>query len=235
MRGSGLLCLGRTPTGVSSSRCSPVSRGCGYSRLLPRRGWGPGPCAPSGSPATCWSGPPQRSGSITDEDLAVLAGRRHAQGHPEAGSALYRNLILPEMGRSGPWRRTVSGGSPSPPSRSWGAPIPVSGRAMRRLRRPSGRPRRPHHRWRGTLPGDDRRRRDARPDTVWPCPLTDPRAGLVRGRRLGADVGISGGSERPTVVGIGAVDAYRRSGLETCLRCAKTSPASLHSPLPMLI
>jgi hypothetical protein len=29
----------------------------------------------------------------------VFAGRRHAQGHPEAGSALYRNLILPEMGR----------------------------------------------------------------------------------------------------------------------------------------
>ncbi|HEY6685272.1 MAG TPA: hypothetical protein VI094_03585 [Propionibacteriaceae bacterium] len=37
--------------------------------------------------------------SITDEDLAVFAGRLHAQGHPEAGSALYRNLIPPEMGR----------------------------------------------------------------------------------------------------------------------------------------
>jgi pimeloyl-ACP methyl ester carboxylesterase len=37
--------------------------------------------------------------SITDEDLAVFTGRLHAQGHPEAGSALYRNLILPEMGR----------------------------------------------------------------------------------------------------------------------------------------
>lgn len=37
--------------------------------------------------------------SITDKDLAVFIGRLHAQGHPEAGSALYRNLILPEMGR----------------------------------------------------------------------------------------------------------------------------------------
>ena len=37
--------------------------------------------------------------SITDEDLAVFTGRLRAQGHPEAGSALYRNLILPEMGR----------------------------------------------------------------------------------------------------------------------------------------
>ena len=37
--------------------------------------------------------------SITEKDLAVFAGRLHAQGHPEAGSALYRNLILPEMGR----------------------------------------------------------------------------------------------------------------------------------------
>ena len=37
--------------------------------------------------------------SITDEDLAVFTGRLHAPGHPEAGSALYRNLILPEMGR----------------------------------------------------------------------------------------------------------------------------------------
>jgi pimeloyl-ACP methyl ester carboxylesterase len=37
--------------------------------------------------------------SITDEDLAAFTGRLHAQGHPEAGSALYRNLILPEMGR----------------------------------------------------------------------------------------------------------------------------------------
>jgi pimeloyl-ACP methyl ester carboxylesterase len=37
--------------------------------------------------------------SITDEDLAVFTGRLHTQGHPEAGSTLYRNLVLPEMGR----------------------------------------------------------------------------------------------------------------------------------------
>jgi pimeloyl-ACP methyl ester carboxylesterase len=37
--------------------------------------------------------------SITDEDLAVFTGRLHAPGHPEAGSALYRNLMLPEMVR----------------------------------------------------------------------------------------------------------------------------------------
>jgi pimeloyl-ACP methyl ester carboxylesterase len=37
--------------------------------------------------------------SITDDDLAVFTGRLHAYGHPEAGSALYRSLILPEMGR----------------------------------------------------------------------------------------------------------------------------------------
>jgi len=40
-----------------------------------------------------------RPDSIPDEDLAVFTGRLHAQGHPEAGSALYRNLILPEMRR----------------------------------------------------------------------------------------------------------------------------------------
>ena len=45
--------------------------------------------------------------SITDEDLAVFTERLHAPGHPEAGSALYRNLILPEMGRlaSGAYRK----------------------------------------------------------------------------------------------------------------------------------
>ena len=46
--------------------------------------------------------------SMTDEDLAIFTGRLHAQGHPEAGSALYRNLILPEMGRflaSGAYRK----------------------------------------------------------------------------------------------------------------------------------
>jgi pimeloyl-ACP methyl ester carboxylesterase len=30
---------------------------------------------------------------------SALTTRVHAPGHPEAGSALYRNLILPEMGR----------------------------------------------------------------------------------------------------------------------------------------
>ncbi len=45
--------------------------------------------------------------SITDEDLAIFITRVHAPGHPEAGSALYRNLILPEMGRfsSGAYRK----------------------------------------------------------------------------------------------------------------------------------
>ena len=37
--------------------------------------------------------------SITEEDLAVFTTRLHERGHPEAGSALYRKLILPEMGR----------------------------------------------------------------------------------------------------------------------------------------
>ena len=47
------------------------------------------------------------AGSITDDDLAIFTGRVHAPGHPEAGSALYRNLILPEMGRfsAGVYRR----------------------------------------------------------------------------------------------------------------------------------
>ena len=46
-------------------------------------------------------------GSISDEDLATFIGRLHAPGHPEAGSALYRSLILPEMGRfaSGAYRK----------------------------------------------------------------------------------------------------------------------------------
>ena len=46
--------------------------------------------------------------AITDEDMAVFIGRLQAEGHPEAGSALYRNLILPEMGRflaSGSYRK----------------------------------------------------------------------------------------------------------------------------------
>lgn len=46
--------------------------------------------------------------SITEDDLAVFTGRLHAQGHPEAGSALYRKLILTEMGRfiaSGRYRK----------------------------------------------------------------------------------------------------------------------------------
>lgn len=37
--------------------------------------------------------------SITGDDLAVFTTRLHEQGRPEAGSALYRTLILPEMGR----------------------------------------------------------------------------------------------------------------------------------------
>ena len=45
------------------------------------------------------SGPTATAESITDEDLAVFSTRLHQQGRPEAGSALYRNLILPEMGR----------------------------------------------------------------------------------------------------------------------------------------
>ena len=46
--------------------------------------------------------------SITDEDRAIFTTRLHAQGHPEAGSALYRKLILPEMRRflaSGAYRK----------------------------------------------------------------------------------------------------------------------------------
>ena len=37
--------------------------------------------------------------SIPDDDLAIFTTRLHAPGHPEAGSALYRRSILPEMGR----------------------------------------------------------------------------------------------------------------------------------------
>ncbi len=40
-----------------------------------------------------------RADSITDDDLAVFTTRLHAPGHAEAGSALYRKAILPEMGR----------------------------------------------------------------------------------------------------------------------------------------
>jgi pimeloyl-ACP methyl ester carboxylesterase len=38
-------------------------------------------------------------GSMTDDDVATFVGRLHADGHPHAGSALYRRLILPEMAR----------------------------------------------------------------------------------------------------------------------------------------
>ncbi|WP_125776761.1 alpha/beta fold hydrolase [Antribacter gilvus] len=37
--------------------------------------------------------------SMTDEDQAIFLSRLHAPGHAEAGSALYRNLILRETGR----------------------------------------------------------------------------------------------------------------------------------------
>lgn len=37
--------------------------------------------------------------AMSDEDLAIFVTRLHAQGHPEAGSALYRHLILPELSR----------------------------------------------------------------------------------------------------------------------------------------
>jgi pimeloyl-ACP methyl ester carboxylesterase len=43
--------------------------------------------------------------SITDEDLAIFTARLHAPGHPEAGSALYRNLILPAMGQFAGYRK----------------------------------------------------------------------------------------------------------------------------------
>lgn len=47
------------------------------------------------------------AGSFTDEDLATFTERLHAPGHPEAGSALYRHLILREMSRfsSGTYRK----------------------------------------------------------------------------------------------------------------------------------
>ena len=48
---------------------------------------------------SCCAGGTATAESITDEDLAVFTARVHAPGHPEAGSALYRHLILPEMGR----------------------------------------------------------------------------------------------------------------------------------------
>ena len=37
--------------------------------------------------------------SMTEGDVETFIGRLHADGHPEAGSSLYRDLILPEMGR----------------------------------------------------------------------------------------------------------------------------------------
>jgi pimeloyl-ACP methyl ester carboxylesterase len=47
------------------------------------------------------------AGSITEEDMAIFTQRLHEPGHPEAGSALYRHLILREMGRmaAGAYRR----------------------------------------------------------------------------------------------------------------------------------
>lgn len=39
--------------------------------------------------------------SFTDEDLAIFLSCLHTPGHPEAGSATYRELILPEMRRIG--------------------------------------------------------------------------------------------------------------------------------------
>lgn len=37
--------------------------------------------------------------SMTEDDVTTFVGRLRVEGHPEAGSALYRHLILPEMGR----------------------------------------------------------------------------------------------------------------------------------------
>ena len=59
---------------------------------------------PARAPTT---GPTTTPDSITDHDLAVFVGRLHAPNHAETGSALYRHLILPEMGRlaSGAYRK----------------------------------------------------------------------------------------------------------------------------------
>ncbi len=43
--------------------------------------------------------------SIADEDLAIFTARLHEPGRPEAGSALYRKLILPQMGRFPAYRK----------------------------------------------------------------------------------------------------------------------------------
>ena len=45
------------------------------------------------------TGAAAQPGSITDEDRLHFTARLHAEGHPEAGSALYRHLILPETAR----------------------------------------------------------------------------------------------------------------------------------------
>ncbi|MET0995027.1 MAG: alpha/beta fold hydrolase [Mycobacterium sp.] len=120
---------GRTPTCVSSRRCSPVSRSCGSSRLSPRRGWGRGPCAPTGSPATCWPGPPPRP---------TRSPMRTWRCSPDASTR--RGILRPARRCTGtsssrrwavswPRRRTARGGSPYRPSRSWGVLMPASGRA----------------------------------------------------------------------------------------------------------
>jgi hypothetical protein len=49
----------------------------------------------------------------------VFTGRLHAQGHPEAGSVLYRTSSSRRWAVSWPRRRTARGGSPSRPSHSW--------------------------------------------------------------------------------------------------------------------
>jgi pimeloyl-ACP methyl ester carboxylesterase len=140
----------RTPTCVSSRTCSPVSR-MWFQPVVATPGLGPWALRTDRFARHLLAGSTTTPDSITDEDLAVFTGRLHARGHPEAGSALYRNLI-PEMGRFLASTRTASGGSPSRPSRSLAAPMPASGRACSTSTAAKRRPRWPHHRRRGTLP-----------------------------------------------------------------------------------
>lgn len=121
------------------------------------------------------SGATATAESITDADLAIFTASLQAPGHPEAGSALYRNLILPEMGRffSAAYRKrrltvptvTLVGGADAGVRPGM---LDVHGDQADDL---AGHlvPGAKHY-----LAGRSARRgRDARPGTVRACPLTD--------------------------------------------------------------
>jgi hypothetical protein len=109
----------RVPAALVGVAQGHVPPSCGPSRLSPRPGWGRGPWAPTGLPATCCAGsPPRPSRSPTK----TWRSSPYASTH--LGTLRPARRILPEMGRffsaaypsgalrSRPWRSQFTCSAP---------------------------------------------------------------------------------------------------------------------------